>query len=326
MTNAVAPSPPQPAHALLQRSAAAPADCLPGIFLLPGGYVDESGKVHDEVELAPLTGLDESMLANLDPQICAASVVTALLARCIKRIGSLHTVDASLVSELLVADRDYLIVMLRRLTLGPKVDCVLQCSDPNCGKLMDLMFSVDELEFERRPVEQRYVTINLRRDAEGLEAEGSVSSVEIRFPNGADQEDCAPLFLTDKEAAVTKLLSRCIRRIDDCLVVDSEKVAGLGQAKRLELEERLGQLAPDVEIEIQASCLECQRSLDLGFDLLSFFLKELLTSIRNVERDVHYLAWHYHWSESEILAMSRQKRRRYVALVQQEVDGLNQVW
>jgi len=288
------------------------------VFLLPGGYVDESGTVHDEVQLSSLTGLDEEvLLATLDPGTCAATVVTTLLARCVKRVGSLEHVDASLIRELLVADRDYLIMKLRLLTLGPRVDCVLRCPDPDCGQLMDLTIDLDELEFEFKPVKQRYVTIQLLGGAARPESDGLAGSVEIRFPNGADQEVCAPLFSIDKEAALAELLSRCIRRIDNCSNVESAKV---------EIEERLGQLAPRAEIELEASCPECEKSFGANFDALTFLLSEIMSSVRGLERDVHYLAWHYHWSEHEILSMTRQKRRRYVALVQEEVDSFNRGW
>jgi hypothetical protein len=296
------------------------------VFLLPGGYVDESGKVHDEVQLAPLTGLDEeALLGSLDPGTCAASVVTSLLSRCVKRVGSLDGVDASLIRELLVADRDYLIVKLRLLTLGPRVDCVLRCPDPNCGELMDLTFNLDELEFERKPVKQRYVTIQLLHGAAEFQSEQLTGSVDVRFPNGADQEACAPLFTIDKETALAELLSRCIRRVDNCSTVDRAKMSGLDRAVRLEIEERLRQLAPQTEIELEASCPECEKSFGAGFDALTFLLREIISSVRSVEHDVHYLAWHYHWSEREILSMTRRKRQRYVALVQEEVDRVNGV-
>lgn len=35
----------------------------------------------------------------------------------------------------------------------------------------------------------------------------------------------------------------------------------------------------------------------------------------NLYKEVHHLAFHYHWAEAEILAMSRAKRRRYLALL-----------
>ena len=44
------------------------SECWPDgdVFQLPGGYVDNGGTVHREVELGPLTGADEEHLAVLN--------------------------------------------------------------------------------------------------------------------------------------------------------------------------------------------------------------------------------------------------------------------
>lgn len=310
------------------------ASILPGlerqtdeeVFLLPGGYVDESGQVHDSAQLSSLSGRDEYLLANLNLENCAATVVTGLLARCVKRIGSLDRVDSSLIRKLLVADRDFLVIKLRLMTFGPRVDCVLRCPDPDCSKLMDLTFSLEDLEIERKPVTQHYIKIQRPVAPGECESERFAGSIEFRFPNGEDQEVCAPRFAIDKEAAAAELLSRCIRLVDYCSDVDGARVSSLSHAQRLEIEERMSQLAPLAEIDMEAACPECGKFLGASFDALTLFLEELTGSFRGVERDVHFLAWHYHWSEQEILSMTRRKRRRYVALVQEEVDRLNQVW
>src|SRR4051812_32715454 len=98
-----------------------------GLLILPGGYLDERGGLHREVQLAPLTGRDEEALALLAPGAAAAVAVTALLTRCVKRVGSIERVDAALARELLVCDRDYLVLWLRSLTFGPRVNAVLRC-------------------------------------------------------------------------------------------------------------------------------------------------------------------------------------------------------
>src|SRR5215467_537947 len=82
---------------------------LPGhdrrAFVLPLGYVGRNGRFHREVELKPLTGCGQRLLAGLSPQATMATVTTALLSSCLRRIGSLSQVNASLVRELLVGDR-----------------------------------------------------------------------------------------------------------------------------------------------------------------------------------------------------------------------------
>jgi len=36
--------------------------------------------------------------------------------------------------------------------------------------------------------------------------------------------------------------------------------------------------------------------------------------------EVHYLAFHYHWSEKDILSMTRSKRRRYLAILAEKLE------
>lgn len=289
--------------------------------------MDESGEVHDEVQLGPMTGRDEHLLAESGAETCAATFVTELLVRCVKRIGSLSRIDASVIRDLLVGDRDYLVIKLRQMILGSKVICVLRCPNSDCGKLMDLTFNLDELEFEHKPVSQRYFIMNLSLGAEEFATEGLESSLEFRLPNGADQEACAALSRVDGEAAVEELLARCIKRIGDCTVIDRSTIEELGHTGQLdEIEERMAQLSSRAEIELEARCPECGQHFNPYLDALTFFLDELRGTFVTLEHDIHFLAWHYHWSEQEILSMTRRKRQRYVTLLQKETDRLNHVW
>jgi len=285
--------------------------------LLLGGYVDDSGRVHDEAQLFPLTGHDEYRLAHLRDGACGAVVTTRLLAQCVKRIGSFDPADKSLIRGLLIGDRDYVIIKLRSLTFGARLDLVLQCPDPQCGALMDMTVDLDEIEFERKPVSQLYFKLDV-----GNETEARGHSLEVRLPNGGDQEACAAL-MPDEPAALEELLRRCVRGFD-AEVIDREFI--LSPRVRLEIEKKMSELAPRAEIDVETECPECRHILGTTIDVASLFLDELVGGLDSLERDVHLLAWHYHWSEDEILSMTRPRRRRYVALVQKEVDRLNQVW
>ena len=54
-----------------------------------------------------------------------------------------------------------------------------------------------------------------------------------------------------------------------------------------------------------------------------FVLGELHTSLDLLYREVHYLAYHYHWSEREIMEMPRAKRRRYIEVLADEIERLS---
>src|SRR5215510_12105177 len=87
---------------------------------LPGGVPQESGPPVTTVELRPLTGWEEEWLAH-HSGTPAALVVSALLDACI-------VAPEPLSARLLAGDRDYLILQLRRLTLGGHIQAVLDCA------------------------------------------------------------------------------------------------------------------------------------------------------------------------------------------------------
>ncbi|AQA21988.1 hypothetical protein BTZ20_0501 [Rhodococcus sp. MTM3W5.2] len=39
-----------------------------------------------------------------------------------------------------------------------------------------------------------------------------------------------------------------------------------------------------------------------------------------LRREIHYLAYHYHWSEREIMEMPRHRRQRYVTQLADEIE------
>jgi hypothetical protein len=49
-----------------------------------------------------------------------------------------------------------------------------------------------------------------------------------------------------------------------------------------------------------------------------------VTSSGGLYEEVHHLAFHYHWSEREILDMPRAKRRRYLALLAGKLEQSQQ--
>lgn len=290
-----------------------------GVFILPTGYIDGHGLYHSEVELAPVNGKIEAFLADLRDDTYAASVVTGLLARCIKRIGALTDIDASLVRNMLVSDRSYLMMRLREMTFGRKVDVILQCPDVSCRKSMDITLFLDEMRIERQPLSERCFTMHLSCAVEGKERE----QVEFRLPTGADQEALASVVHLDEQKAIHCLLSRCIRRIGEQTDIDEAVIGALPESVRSEIEAKIQQLTPDLEIELEGVCPECQNAFSAPIDLTAFVMTEIRRNVRHLAREVHFVAWYYHWSEQDILALPRQKRLRYIELLQEEIERHN---
>lgn len=279
------------------------------VFTLPSGYVDDEGGVHREVELAPVTGYEEELLDSIGPTVSAAHVVTALLCRCLRRVGKQSPVTISIVRDLLINDREFLMWKLRELTLGKSLRAMIGCGDPKCAQSMDIGLNLDDLRPAAKPVDRRVFKFD-------VDEAGKTISFAFRLPAGADQETCAELLRDDPAAAVNHLLARIVLRINDNCSIDEQTIGSLSPHVLSEFERVIEELAPLESINIEAACVECGRPSVSPLDLTSFFLNELQRNRRVLEHEVHFIAWHYHWSEREILALTRRKRRRYIDLIQ----------
>ena len=293
------------------------------ICTLPGGYVDEVGTVHREAELTLLTGREEELLAAAGSRP-GASTVTVLLARRLRRLGSLSPVSEEEVRRLLVGDRQYLLLKLRQATFGDRVEATLPCPWAGCGERVDIDFSIGAIPIVESKDKGPTYSLKLSPEATFKGGEGQEErEVLFRLPNGQDQEIISPLLFDNEARALSLLLARCVLAIGSVRDPDGEMIAQLSPAARLEIERRMEAVAPQVVLSMDARCLECGRRFEAPFELQDFFFGELRTSRDLLYREVHYLAYHYHWSEGEILSMPRDKRRQYIEVLADEIEKLN---
>lgn len=291
--------------------------------LLPSGYVDQTGVVHRRVQLAPLSGREEEYLAG-NHRRESASLVTTVLSRCMRRIGSVCPVTENVTRKLLVADRQYLLLKLREVTFGDQVQAAIFCPWRDCGKKMDIDFSTRDIPVreseDKGPIYQMKLSLEAALTTDGGQM---YREVTFRLPNGGDQEAISPLVYENEARALTMLLGRCIQSIGPWQEPGDELVSKLSPSARLEIEQRMEAVAPQVELTMEANCAECGREFAIPFDLQAFFFGELRTSRDLLYREVHYLAYHYHWSEREIMELSREKRRKYIEVLAEEIERLN---
>ena len=294
---------------------------------LPGGWWDPAGRLQRDAVLTVLTGRDEEQLCQLGRQE-TASLVTQVLSRCVRRLGDVSPVPADVVRGLLVADRDYLLLRLRQATFGDRIRADLFCPWAECGERMSVDFSIDELpvreSVQKGPVYQMTLSPMALVGSAGAGDLGG-GEVAFRLPTGADQEELSGLLASDEARALTRLLARCIERLGARVTPGADAVAGLSGFARAEIEAEMLRVAPTVEREIETACAECRRTFATPVDLRRFFFGELRTDNELLYQEVHYLAYHYHWSEAEIMAMPRTKRALYLDVLSGEIERMNGV-
>jgi hypothetical protein len=278
------------------------------VTTVPGGLWRD-GVCSREAQLRAVTGEDQTFLIEAAPSLLPAQWATEVLARCLTRLGPCEPVSRDDVRSLTVGDREALLLQSRRLHAGDRMPCVLICPSPDCGEKLHLDLRVaDLLVPPYRQARERYEV----RVGEGEAA----YRVTFRLPNGFDQEAAAALARTDLEAAVDRLLRRCVESV---VADDGTAVEGFPAAVRDQLPAMMAELDAQAEIDLRITCAACGGAFAAVFDTADYLRQEFEAGLRHLDHEVHLLAYHYHWSPSEILGMSARQRARYLRVLEEEL-------
>jgi hypothetical protein len=247
-----------------------------------------------------------------------------VLSRCVRSIGTITPVSEELARGLLIADRQYLLLKLREATLGDAIRATVLCPWPDCGKKITVNFSVNDIPIKESEDKGPTYTLQLSSRAAGPEQQTEEArAITFRLPNGGDQELLAPILVEDEALVSSLLLQRCVQRIGSLQNPDADAINRLSLQAWMEIEQWMDAVAPKVELIMESECPECGREYAVPFDLQQFFFGELRISRDLLYREVHYLAYHYHWSEREIMDMPRPRRRAYIEVLATEIERLN---
>ena len=275
---------------------------------LPGGFA-MGEQWHRKACLRAITGREEEFLLHEGRALPPAVRVTELITRCLERLGPVAPVRTNLVRGLSIGDREALLLHLRRMTLGERIACVLTC--PSCSKKMDLELEVKELLLPA------YGNAKAMHEAEISDGEQSYR-VSFRLPNGEDQEAAVAEAADSVNAAAERLLKRCIHGVTRR---DGDEVKEVPAAVMRELPAKMAELDPQGEVLLDLTCPECATGFIVPFDAADYVCRELASQESEFYRGVHFLSYHYHWSEEAILNLSRRKRLIYLDLLANELEA-----
>lgn len=241
--------------------------------VLPVGYADAVGRFHRRAVLRKMRGHEEALL--YDASLSAGRLVTELLRGCLVRLGELGEITPELVSRLYSADRNYLLVELRRFTLGDALPCSYLC--PACGADVAVMedlgrLGVRRIEGDRKPesaaveLEDGYV------DREGVRH----AEIRLRLPRGDDEELVAETAAKDPLRARDALILRCIesfgtlpRKALEAYGIKILRDLTLGDRKRIY--RALDTDAPGVDFRRPVRCPSCAHHFEAFLEASHFF-------------------------------------------------------
>lgn len=260
---------------------------------------------HRVATVRALTGADEIALASLDAPSAAAKV-TALLARAVERFGPIQPVAPDDAASLTAGDREALVLHIRRLTIGDRLACVIRC--PWCREPMDVDLRVSDLLLPVQPDAPLEHALD-------LDVGSTAYRIRFRLPTGADLEDAGEVAPREGlTAAARRILERCVIQV----IRDGEVTATLPTALASAVSAAMASRDPQAELMLRPACPSCGASFDALLDAASFLFDEINARARTLFSQVHLLARHYHWSESEILSLAPARRHTYLSLIAEE--------
>jgi hypothetical protein len=233
------------------------------------------------VEIRPPGGAEELLLWE------ARKLDRAFALDLVRRLATAAAPD-----ELSVHDFEALLLHLRRLVLGDEIVADAFCG---CAERVDVSFSIAAFLAHRAPRRPRRVA------ATGEAGWFSLAGIDamFRLPTVGDQ-----LAVAREADPVAALAGRCVR--------------GAATAR---LDRAMATMAPPLSGPIEGLCPHCGRTIQLGFDVPPFVLRELRVQALPICEHVHLLASHYQWSEEKILSLPTVRRQHYVDLVLSERQG-----
>lgn len=277
---------------------------------LPGGLWLEGVRYH-QAGLRPLTGADEASLLEMGNGWLPAQKTTAVLARNLTHLAGhdpavFGQTPATIVRALTVGDREALLLHLRSLTLGDRLQCIMQC--PDCVEMMDLDLRVRDLLLPPYSESRPHYTADIGTN-------GIVQTITFRLPTGSDLETIANTAGRNPAQAANDLLWRCVIGPDETVC------ASLPESAQQALSALMAEHDPQAEILLNLDCPACGQSFTALFDTATYFFQEVAARATHLYREVHLLAFYYHWSESDIMRMTAVKRHRYLDLLTEALNG-----
>jgi hypothetical protein len=281
---------------------------------LPVGIADQDGRIINEARLAPLDGQAEILIDNVGRNAGFIAWVTTLLNRTVRLEGNFTNGIAA--ERFSVADRDLMVCALRILTFGPELWGIVQCPHQDCESRLDLIFDLTTVKVPDGNKSREKHRATIERGSQKID-------LYYREPNGSDQEALLRLLHNDPGKARYALISRCLIEAKGLPGTTAKTLAGLPEDIVHDIDKALSEGITSFDWDLDITCSECNRTFTSTLDIQAYFWEELQLTKDDFWKEVHWLAFYYHWSESEILALTRWRRKMYLNHIRRHLETAN---
>jgi len=212
--------------------------------------------------------------------------------------------DRSFFWNLEIGKRTEYLLTLTSLSNSSKINVNLRCSNLECQQQMEI--TIPLLEITR-----------LQQQSENQKTEIAIATekLSLRKPTGNDQKLWLEQHFPDEGSATLAM-------VQSLLVSEQPSTFKQVYSEEKDWIEMLNQVMeeidPLVNFNLQVNCPYCGSKNLQDFDLGAWALQQLYGVQQQLIVTIHRLASHYHWSESEILAIPPGRRSCYLALIDRE--------
>jgi hypothetical protein len=260
------------------------------------------GNLLKKAELRELNGYDQELLLEHN-SVSAIDQVKYLLANIVDFGKQIEQGEKEyLLNSLAIGDLAVLILELRRITFGDTLQCLITC--PSCKENMSADIGLTQLLQKPNDFEPKDV----------YEVKVDDFTLKLRPVTGVD---LSSVIEYDEASAMVQLVTSCVLDSTPKLPekLDDQLLAAISS--------KLNELDPQADILLDLTCPNCKYRFQAPFFPEDFFLREIDARKSQFEGEVHWIAFNYHWSEDEILALPLSKRKKYVDLINRTLSGEN---
>lgn len=235
---------------------------------------------------------------NLEPgRRPTPHLVTDLLAACLLSPRG-DGPDRDAIWRMPVGKRIEGLLGISQLEPPAEIPVEFRCANPACAELIEVGLTIKEL---LQPAGEQGV------GDLSLEVDGRV--VTVRRPTGLDQLAWLAEPFEDEATALTAMLRSLLTAPVEGGLTD-EVVAAVEDA--LDRHDQLG------AFRLTVSCPYCEELHPYELDLSELLLGRVRQRQAQLVEEIHTMARAYHWTEGEILSIPRERRARYLALLERE--------
>lgn len=283
-----------------------------------------------DIDLRQLTGYDERYNAHTKNLPSFKRSINLLNRLIIFSKDYPQLTDAERIDKIFkftIGQRTTLMLSLRKFIFGDKFQCIVKCN--HCKSDLSLDISIDTILQLDKKNNNADTDIQTKHDLKidnfsikirplnGYDQENLFySSIIVKNENSfSDEEDSNNTINKNNEKSQIKTLTGLAKSS----IVYSEP--SISEQENLPLNiisaisQKLEQIDPISNLTFNLICYNCNHHFQTSFYAEEFILDEIDIRYPQLEWEIHWIAFNYHWSEKEILSLPINHRKKYIELI-----------